>query len=295
MRVVVLGVSGMLGSVVFRLLGEEPGLLAFGTSRSAEILSFFAEEARSKIHTSVDAENPDTLLAVFSRLRPDIVINCIGVIKQLAAAEDPAIALPVNSLLPHRLARLCGLVGARLIQISTDCVFSGRKGNYRESDFADADELYGRSKLLGEVDYPHAITLRTSVIGHELATRNGLIEWFLHAGLEVRGYTRAIFSGLTTDELARVIARYVLPHPELHGLYQISSEPISKYDLLVLLKLVYGLDTRIEPDDGVAVDRSLDSSRFRAATGYRPPSWPEMIRKMRTLEAENSRVALHVQ
>lgn len=295
MRVLVLGVTGMLGSVAFRLLQAEPRLSVFGTARSSEARGFFDEEARSRISTGVDAENFDSLVSVLDRLRPDIVINCIGVVKQLAAAKDPLIALPLNSLLPHRLARLCGLVGARLIHIGTDCVFSGHKGNYRESDFADADDLYGRSKLLGEVDYPHAITLRTSIIGRELTTQNGLVEWFLQAGRLVRGYTKAIYTGFTTDEFTRVIARFVLPHPELHGVYQVSSDPISKYDLLKLIKSVYGLDTRIEPDDSVAIDRSLDSSRFRAATGYAPPSWAEMIRKMRALEAGEVRLAVNVQ
>jgi dTDP-4-dehydrorhamnose reductase len=295
MRVLVLGVTGMLGSVAFRLLQAEPGLSVFGTARSPDAHSFFDEEARPRISTGVDAENFDSLVAVFDRLRPDIVINCIGVVRQLAAAKDPLVVLPLNSLLPHRLARLSGRVGARLIHISTDCVFSGSKGDYRESDFADADDLYGRSKLLGEVNYPNAITLRTSIIGRELTTRNGLVEWFLSAGLFVRGYTKAIFTGLTTDELTRVIARFVLRYPELHGIYQVSSDPISKYDLLNLIKSVYCLDTHIEPDDSIRIDRSLDSSRFRTATGYSPPSWAEMIRKMRALEAGEVRRAANVQ
>jgi dTDP-4-dehydrorhamnose reductase len=295
MRVLVLGVTGMLGSVAFRLLQEEPQLSVFGTTRSSEIHDYFDEGACSRISTRIDVENFDSLVGVFDSLRPDIVVNCIGVVKQLASAGDPLVALPLNSLLPHRLARLCGVIGARLIHISTDCVFSGRKGNYRECDFADADDLYGRSKLLGEVDYPHAITLRTSIVGRELATQNGLVEWFLHAGRSVQGYTNAVFTGVTTDELTRIIARFVLPHSELHGVYQVSSDPINKYDFLGLIKSAYKLETHIEPDDSVVIDRSLDSNRFRSASGYRPPTWPEMIQKMYIFDAENRRETLHVQ
>jgi dTDP-4-dehydrorhamnose reductase len=201
-------------------------------------------------------------------------------VKQLAEADDPLTALPINSMLPHRLARLCELAGARLVHISTDCVFSGAKGMYVESDFPDADDLYGRSKYLGEVDYPHAVTLRTSIIGHELDGARSLLCWFLAQGGPVRGFTKAVFSGLPTVELARVVRDFVLPHPELHGLYHVSAAPINKYDLLKLVAQAYGKDIEITPHDQLVIDRSLDSTRFKAATGYAPPSWPELVRTM---------------
>jgi dTDP-4-dehydrorhamnose reductase len=163
-------------------------------------------------------------------------------------------------------------------------VFRGTIGNYTEAMTPDAEDLYGRSKLLGEVDYPHAVTLRTSIIGRELGTSHGLVEWFLGAAGPVRGFTRAIFSGLPTDELVRVIARHVLPRPELSGVWHLSSDPISKYDLLLLLREAYGRTIGIEPDAELVLDRSLDSSRFRGATGYTPPAWPALIRSMRACE-----------
>jgi dTDP-4-dehydrorhamnose reductase len=184
-------------------------------------------------------------------------------------------------MLPHRLARVCGLVGARLVHVSTDCVFSGAKGGYIEADFADADDLYGRSKYLGEVDYPHAVTLRTSIIGHELDGARSLLCWFLAQGSSVRGFTRAVFSGLPTVELARVIRDYVLPAPALRGLYHVSSAPINKYELLGLIAKTYGKSIDITPQDEPVIDRSLDSTRFRAATGYSPPPWPDLIEQMR--------------
>jgi dTDP-4-dehydrorhamnose reductase len=226
-------------------------------------------------------ENADALTRLFSYIRPDVVVNCIGLVKQLAEANDPLIALPINSLLPHRLARLCEFVRARLVHISTDCVFSGRKGNYLETDEADAKDLYGRSKLIGEVDYPHAVTLRTSIIGHELRSIQGLIAWFLVQEGNINGYTHAIFSGLPTCELARVIRDFVLPRAELKGVYHVAAQPISKYELLKLVNQEYGKGLKIEPYDQIKIDRSLNATRFREVTGYVAPAWPDLIAKMR--------------
>jgi dTDP-4-dehydrorhamnose reductase len=228
----------------------------------------------------VDVENSDSLAALFARVRPNLVINCIGLVKQLAEADDPLAAIPINSLLPHRLARLCDVAGARLVHVSTDCVFSGTKGMYREEDYPDANDLYGRSKYLGEVDYPHAVTLRTSIIGHELGGAHGLIGWFLSQQGGVKGFTKAVFSGLPTVELARVIRDHVLPHPELRGTYHVSAAPIDKFELLTLVAKAYGRAIEITPDARLVIDRSLDSTRFRQATGYQPPPWPELIRRM---------------
>lgn len=217
MRVLVLGASGMLGSAAFRGLAATPGIEVFATARAEAVRAHFDSKMQPNLLTQIDVLETDALLEVLGRVRPDIVLNCVGLVKQLGRAKDPLIALPLNSLLPHRLARAAALTGARLVHVSTDCVFRGTIGNYTETMIADTDELYGRSKLLGEVDYPHAITLRTSMIGRELGTRNGLVEWFLGTHSPVRGFTRAIFSGLPTDELVRVIVRHVLPRPDLSG------------------------------------------------------------------------------
>ena len=184
-------------------------------------------------------------------------------------------------MLPHRLARLCELAGARLIHISTDCVFSGRKGLYLESDLSDAEDLYGKSKYIGELhDLPHAITLRTSIIGHELGSNYALVDWFLSQEGGVKGFTKAIFSGLPTVELARVMKDFVVPHPQLNGLYHVAAKPIDKFRLLSLVAAQYGKAIDIRPEDALVIDRSLDGSRFREATGYVAPEWPELIRRM---------------
>ncbi|MDO8773733.1 MAG: SDR family oxidoreductase [Burkholderiaceae bacterium] len=280
-KVLVLGASGMLGNAVLRLFAQSPGYEVLASARSTSALRLLPEELSDRLICGVDVENMDTLTSLFAKARPDVVINCIGLVKQLAEADDPLAAIPINALLPHRLARLCDVAGARLVHMSTDCVFSGAKGMYTESDISDAKDLYGRSKYLGEVDYPHAITLRTSIIGHELSGAHSLVGWFLAQQGVVRGFRRAIFSGLPTVELARVIRDHVLAHPELHGVYHVSAEPINKFDLLTLIAKAYGKTIAITPDDKLAIDRSLDSFRFRQATGYQPQPWPELVRRMR--------------
>jgi dTDP-4-dehydrorhamnose reductase len=189
-------------------------------------------------------------------------------------------ALPLNALLPHRMADLCAVAGARLIHVSTDCVFAGTKGYYAEGDAPDAGDVYGKSKHLGEVDYPHAITLRTSTIGHELQSAYGLLEWFLSQQGSCKGFNRAIFSGLPNTEFARVVRDVVIPRHELRGLYHVGAEPIGKYELLKLIAKAYGKQIEIVRDDEFSIDRSLNSRRFNYATGYKAAAWPELIQAM---------------
>ena len=279
-RVLVLGASGMLGNAVFRLLSRSRDHVVSGTVRSSSALKLLPEELRGQIVSGVEIYDLDGLTKLFDRVKPDVVINCVGLVKQLPGAEDPLTAIPMNALLPHRLLAMCKVAGARLIHISTDCVFDGARGMYRESDFADATDLYGRSKYLGELHDPQAVTLRTSIIGPELATAHGLVGWFLAQRGRVKGFTRAIFSGLPTVELARVIRDFVIPAADLSGLYHVSSAPISKYDVLRGVAREYGHSIEIVPDGELVIDRSLDSSRFRERTGYVAPAWQEMLRAM---------------
>ena len=280
MKILVLGVSGMLGNAMFRVLSEAWGSSVVGTARSEAARRHFPAELAARIVTGVDVENHDSLVRTFATTLPNAVVNCVGLVKQLADANDPLQAVPINSLLPHRLAALCQAGGSRLIHVSTDCVFSGSKGDYLETDFPDADDLYGRSKLLGEVDYPNAITMRTSIIGHELSASRSLVGWFLAQEGSVKGFRRAVFSGLPTVELARVVLDFVLPRAELRGLYHVSAAPIDKYELLKLVATTYGKTIEIIPDEQLVIDRSLNSDRFREATGYTPPGWPDLVRRM---------------
>jgi dTDP-4-dehydrorhamnose reductase len=280
MKVLILGGSGMLGHKLWQLLSQRFDTYATFRREPAAYARFgMFREDRSI--GGVHAEELDSVVRALHQVRPDVVINCIGIIKQSAEAKDPIRSITINSLFPHRLGELCGAAGARLVHISTDCVFDGTRGCYRESDDATATDLYGRTKHLGEVTADGCLTLRTSIIGRELEGSHGLVEWFLSQdGASIRGFRRAIFSGLTTNALGGVIAEIIEKHSTLGGLWQVASEPISKFDLLTLVKGAYDLDIEITPDDDFHCDRSLDGSRFIEATGITIPSWPAMIAEM---------------
>lgn len=280
MRVLVLGASGMLGSTMLKVMSERNEWNVYGTLRKQNTkLQTLAP--RAQLFPGINALDSDSLIYVFNQIRPQVVINCVGLIKQLAISEDPLEAIPINSLFPHRLAKICELVQARLVHISTDCVFSGSKGNYLEKDFPDAQDLYGRSKLMGEVNYSHTVTLRTSIIGHELGSENkSLIDWFLSQDVSAKGYAKAIFSGLPTCELAKVVRDYVIPNQNISGLYHVAAEPISKYDLLNLIKIKYDKNIQIDPDEEIKINRSLDQSKFKNVTGYVAAPWPDLVSQM---------------
>lgn len=279
-RLLVLGASGMLGSTLFRAFSRDPELLTFGSLREASAKRHFAPELHDALIPDVHLNGESGLLTAFAEAKPDVVINCIGIIKQLPNANDHLESLAINASLPHRLAKYCVATGARLVHFSTDCVFSGKRGNYSEEDFPDAYDLYGRTKFLGEVSYENSVTLRTSIIGHELDRSKSLVDWFLSQSGEVKGFTKAVFSGLPTIEVARVVKEYVIPHPNLSGLFHLSVDPINKNDLLNLVASTYGKSINITPDDNLVIDRSLNSDRFRTATGFKPKHWPELIKDM---------------
>lgn len=270
----------MIGSTVLRVLSEKIDWQVFGSIRDEADKRFFTASISDRLIEGIDVEHPDALVRVLDQVRPDVVVNCAGLTKHKPEAEDPLDSIPINTLMPHRLAGLCKLVSARLIHVSSDCIFSGEKGGYVESDFADARDVYGKSKALGEVDYPHAITLRTSTIGHELQSEYGLLDWFLSQQGHCKGYTRAIFSGLPTVVFAQVIRDVVIPHTELSGLYHVAAKPINKFELLKLIADVYGKAIDIVPDEKLVIDRSLDAKRFQLATGYIAPEWPDLIKLM---------------
>jgi dTDP-4-dehydrorhamnose reductase len=228
----------------------------------------------------IDVRSMERLIEVMADFAPEAVINAVGIVKQRPDAKESIPSLEINSLLPHRLAVLCKAIGARLVHLSTDCIFSGKKGNYSECDPPDAEDLYGRTKYLGEVHESNTLTIRTSIIGRELSRHTGLLEWFLAQTGTVKGFTRAIYTGFTTLEMSRIIETLLLKHPLACGVYQVSSDPISKYELLLLIREKLGLDVEIIPDAVFCCDRSLDSSRFRDDFNYTPPSWPVMIAEL---------------
>jgi dTDP-4-dehydrorhamnose reductase len=279
-RVLVLGGAGMLGHKLCQLYRQRFEIWTTVRTGYREYARYNLFDPQ-RVIGGVEATNFDSVVRAIADVKPHAVINCIGIIKQLQSAKDPIISLTINSLFPHRLANLCRAGGVRMIHISTDCVFSGRKGGYSEADVSDAEDLYGRTKYLGEVDIPDCLTLRTSIIGRELSSASGLIEWFIsNRGGKVRGYQGAVYTGFTTLALADIIAEVLENHPRLSGLYQVSSQPITKFDLLTLVNETYSLNIQIEPDRNFACDRSLDSSHFRRTTGFNPRSWAEMIAEL---------------
>lgn len=228
--------------------------------------------------TGVDAGAIDSVARAVERARPTVIVNCVGVVKQAEAAADAARTIQVNALFPHQVARLAAHAGARFIHISTDCVFRGDRGRYTEDEPADADDVYGRSKRLGEVTSAGALTLRTSIVGRELRGAHGVLEWFLsQRGGTARGFSRAVFSGLTTTTLARTIADVIESHPALSGTWHVAAAPISKLDLLRLFDDAFDAKVTIVPTNEPVIDRSLDGRRFREATGWAAPAWPEMV------------------
>ena len=267
MKLLVLGGDGMLGHELYRELRDHHETRVTQRSPSSEPYVFAGVEVRGS----------SRIEEVIAQFRPAAVVNCIGIVKQRPESEEAIASIEVNALLPHRLAIACRAAGARLVQLSTDCVFSGEKGGYREEDLPDPVDIYGRSKLLGEVTGEGALTLRTSMIGLGLNRKTSLIDWFLAQQGKVQGYRRAIFSGLTTRELSRVIRMILEKHPQASGLYHLSAAPISKYDLLAELRERLGRSVDLVAVDEPRIDRSLDSTRFRRVFAWQPPAWEAML------------------
>jgi len=279
-RVLIIGGGGMLGHKLAQVYRNRFETWATVRSSFREYESFDLFDSE-RVIGGVDVFDFDTIIRAFAVARPDVAVNAVGVIKQLPTAKDPIVALTINSLFPHKLASLCQASGSRLITLSTDCVFNGRRGMYTEEMVADAEDLYGRTKYLGEAVGPQSLTLRTSIIGRELGSAHSLVEWFLsNRGGKVKGFTKAIYTGFPTIVMAEIIADLIENHQDLSGLYHVSSEPINKYELLRLIRDAYRISVEIEPDENFQIDRSLDSSRFREATNFSPASWREMIEAM---------------
>jgi len=279
-RVLILGGAGMLGHRMWRTFRDR--FETFVTLRSLEHWRSLGLFDPARTIEGVDARDLSGLERAMDQARPDVVVNCIGLVKQRAEAKDPVAAITVNALFPHLAARAVTARGARFIHVSTDCVFSGNRGGYAEDDLTDAEDLYGRTKALGEVTAPGCLTLRTSIIGREIGEGLGLVEWFLsrrHAGT-CQGYTRAWFSGVTTTVLSRLVGDLIARGSALSGLYHVAGAPISKHELVVLLNEAFSAGVAIEAVDGPHIDRTLNGFRLHEATGFEAPAWPAMVREL---------------
>ncbi len=280
MRILIFGGNGMLGHKLVQVLQRHAEVWYTLRGNFEEVESFNLFEKQRCIE-GIDIGNAEKIRMAVAETRPDVVINAVGIVKQLPTSKDTVKALTVNSIFPHRLNDLAAEFGFRLVCMSTDCVFDGMKGNYLETDPPNATDLYGKSKNLGEVVSDQCVTLRTSIIGRELGTSHSLVEWFLsNKGKSVKGYANAIYSGFPTIVLADIIRNLIFEHPGLCGLYHVSSDPISKYELLQLLNRAYRANIEIGRDEDFRIDRSLDSTKFRNATGFLPAGWESMVEQM---------------
>lgn len=280
MNVLIVGVTGMLGYGLFQRLSNEEHLDVYGTARSLRGKTQFFDSCSSKVFEGIDVSNLEGLKAVIEKVCPSVVINCIGLIKQHDISQQHVNAIAINSLLPHQLASLCDRYFCKLIHFSTDCVFDGEKGLYKEEDLPNTQDLYGRSKLLGEIDYPPHLTLRTSIIGHELSSSVSLVDWFLSQKDSVNGFSEAVFSGLPTCTIAQLLSDKILPKDNLSGLYHLSVEPINKFALLKLIAKVYDKKIEIVESKSLKIDRSLNSEKLCKDLNFKKPSWHTLVLDM---------------
>ncbi len=275
MKILILGAFGMLGHKLIQVLSETH--VVWATAKSFEHKS----NNNKRLLFNVNAESIETVRDAILKVKPDVIVNAIGVIKQIESSKNVVKALTINSIFPHLVTEIANEIGARFITISTDCVFSGEKGNYSENDIPDATDVYGKSKNLGEIVDGNALTIRTSIIGHELETSHSLLNWFLtNSGGTVKGFKNAIFSGFPTIILSQIIEDIIENRQDLRGLYHISSDPINKFELLSLIKEFYQVNIEITEDKTFCIDRSLNSQKYREIAGFAPKSWREMIEIM---------------
>jgi len=286
MKIFIIGANGMIGSGIFKYLSKLKALKCYALIRSSNYLNYLPDIYQDKTIVCGDLQDFNKIKEVVVKEKPDMIINCCGITKHVPDSSNFIKVVKLNSLLPHLLSNICSQLNIRFVQVSTDCVFSGLKGNYTEQDIPDPIDFYGQSKHLGEVDYHSHLTIRTSTIGHEINSQNGLLEWFLNQK-SCEGFEKAIFSGITTLELAKIINEIILTNDSIKGMYHISSVPIDKYSLLRLISNVYKHDAQITKNREYIIDRSLNSDKFYRSYNYKPPSWEEMVSFMHSYSLEN--------
>jgi dTDP-4-dehydrorhamnose reductase len=282
MKILILGGSGMIGHRMWATLAKTHQVYATLRRGNLGALEKIPGISADHCFFGVDAYDSASLIPVLEKVQPQIVLNCIGIVKQLKDSNDAIKSISLNALFPQQLTKICAQYGARMIQFSSDCVFDGNKGHYVEGSIPDATDIYGRTKTLGEIgDQSHVVTLRTSSIGREVFPHGGLLEWFLsNQDKKVTGYKKAIYSGFPTHRLAMILSEYLFPHPELSGILHIASLPIDKLTLLQMIKSHFNLNIEIGEDSKVEIDRSLDCTHFSKASQFQPPAWSEMMKDL---------------
>lgn len=288
MRIIILGINGLIGSGLFDNLNYKKNIYIFGTFRDKEklIRNKKLKNSENIFRFNLKKNNFENLEIMIRKIKPDVIINCIGITKHLINNYSKNKIYFVNSKFPFLLKKLSDKINSRLIQISTDCVFSGKKGNYSENDKPDATDIYGYSKILGEINDKNHLTIRTSTIGFEKKTKHGLLEWFLSQKKECFGFANAFFSGVTLFELSNIIYRYILFDHKVNGICHISSNKISKYELLILFSKYFSKKIKIKKNTDFKIDRSLSNRKFIRISKYKIKSWESMIKKLSKIHNE---------
>ena len=282
MKLLIFGSSGLVGNTLTKYFLIQSNFETIGVVRDDSKISLFNKNYKDNFITLKNFLDFKSIERIINRFKPNVVINCCGLTNKVNYKNFNLVEkyININSLFPHKLYEICNKYKIRLIHLSTDCVFSGLRGFYNESDFPDPKDIYGRSKLLGEIDQENSITIRKSVIGHELGTEKGLLEWFLSQKDIVKGFKNVIFSGVTVLELANLIENFIIPNENLSGLFHVSGNSISKYDLLKIIAEIYNKSIDICLDRSITIDRSLNSTKFNEVTGYKIKPWPILIKSM---------------
>lgn len=284
MKVLILGCTGMLGNAITRYLIDKKNIDLIGTYKDKSKFKLLKYKIKDKYYSKFIYQKnlkKNLIINLIKKTKPDYVLNCIGMIKQVKTSKKMMFSL--NASFPKMLENLSNEFNFNLIHLSTDCVFSGKKGFYTEKSKVDAVDMYGKSKIMGELSGNKSLTIRTSIIGNELISSNGLLEWFLNSKKNVNGFTNCYFSGFPTIVLSKIIYKNFLRKKKLpiNGIIHLSSLKISKYDLLKKIKKIYNLKVKIYKNNYLKIDRSLNSIKFKSKFKFKSDSWNLMIKEMK--------------
>ncbi|MBC7428159.1 MAG: sugar nucleotide-binding protein [Bacteriovorax sp.] len=281
MKILIFGVGGMIGHRVWLEANQIPNVEVFGLVRKSKTHYEKFGIFNDNVYYDTDVSDWVNVEHILNKLKPDVIVNALGITIRKPEMGDFNLALTVNSFFPHKLLKWAQAIQSRIIHLSTDCVFDGDQGHYLETSQPSAKDIYGKTKFLGEIEGSGALTLRFSCIGRELESHTELLDWFLlQEGKKIKGFSKAIYSGLTNIVIAKEICRVITNFSELTGVYQLSSTPITKYDLLCLAKTYFKLDVEIEKFDNYISDKSLICDKYKKGTGFNAPSWAAMLEEV---------------